>query len=767
MKMIYKIAKTELKTLFYSPIAWLILIVFTVQSSLGFMRVLDSSVTLQELGRALHGVTHRIYSHHRIGLFTTIQQYLYLYIPLLTMGLMSKEISYGSIKLLYSSPIKNREIILGKYLAMIFYSLIIVGILFLYVLYGFFTIENMDIAPALTGLLGMFLLMSAYAAIGLFMSSLTSYQVVAAIGTLAILSLLNMVGTLWQEIALVREITYWLSIRGRSSEFIAGLICSEDVLYFLIVVALFLTFAIIRLKAHRQKSTFSKTFSKYTLAFLVAMFLGYFSARPKLMVYHDSTRTKSNTLTQNSQDVLKRLEGKVVINTYSNILDRYYYLGLPRGEMTDLRRFRQYLRFKPDMKLKYFRYYHASNNPGLEKRFPDMTDRERMVELSRVLRLDSAIFKTPEEIYKLEDLSGESYRFVRTINSESGQKTFLRVFDDMEVTPSEAEITAAFKRLVMDLPKVGFLTGHGERSSGRLRDRDYNKLAQEKPFRYSLINQGFDFYDVELSQPIPEEIDILIISDLRAPLTENEEQLLDQYIARGGNLIVAGEPSSRDYTNRVLSKFGVEMYPGTLVKESENYAPDFVVGIPTQEAGDMIYWINTMVKKDYVLSMPTASALKYDSSSDFSVIELFRSESEGDIWNEVETTNFIDGKAKLNPKAGEERLNSAPLVLALSREINDKEQKIIVLGDADCLSNGEIGLERTGIAAMNYNFIMGAFYWLSDYEAPIDVRRPPSTDNKLNLSLAGITRARWGFVGVIPLLLLISYLTIWIRRRRH
>ncbi|MFA5712693.1 MAG: Gldg family protein [Bacteroidales bacterium] len=767
MKMIYKIAKTELKTLFYSPIAWLILIVFTIQSSLSFMRVLDSSVTLQELGRALQGITHRVYSHHRIGLFTTIQQYLYLYIPLLTMGLMSKEISYGSIKLLYSSPIKNREIILGKYLAMLFYSLIIVGILFLYVLYGTFTIENMDLAPALTGLLGMFLLISAYAAIGLFMSSLTSYQVVAAIGTLAILSLLNMVGNLWQEIALVREITYWLSIRGRSNEFISGLICSEDVLYFLIVIALFLSLAIIRLNAHRQKTTFGKTFSKYAVAFFVALFLGYFSARPKLMIYHDSTRTKSNTLTENSQNILSQLNEKVTIKTYSNILDPYYYLGLPRGEMTDLRRFRQYLRFKPDMKLKYYRYYHATENPSLEKRFPNMTDRERMLEFSRVLRLDSAIFKSPEEIAKLEDLQPEGYRFVRTIITESGKKTFLRVFDDMEVTPSEAEISAAFKRLVMPLPQVAFLTGHGERSSGRLRDRDYNKFAQEKPFRYSLINQGFDFSDIELNQPVPQEIDILIISDLRSPLTPQEMELLENYIDRGGNLIVAGEPSSREYTNAILAKFEVEMLPGTVVRESENYAPDFMVGIPTKEAGEMIYWINTMVKKDYVLSMPSTAALKYNPNGPFSVMELFRAESEGNIWNETESTNFIDGHLTINPKAGEESLNDAPLVIALNRTINDKEQKIIVLGDADCISNGEIGMRRTGVSSMNYNFIMGAFYWLSDFEVPIDVRRPPSIDNKLNLTLSGITKARWSFVGVIPLLLLISYLTIWIRRRRH
>lgn len=87
------------------------------------------------------------------------------------------------------------------------------------------------------------------------MSSLTSYQVVAAIMTLVVLGLLSYVKNLWQEFELVREITYWLSISGRSGEFIRGLICSEDVIYFITVSALFLVLTVIRLQANRPEST--------------------------------------------------------------------------------------------------------------------------------------------------------------------------------------------------------------------------------------------------------------------------------------------------------------------------------------------------------------------------------------------------------------------------------------------------------------------------------------------------------------------------------
>ena len=90
MNMIFKIAKTELQTLFYSPVAWLILIVFTFQASILFTGTFGMSVRSQALEYEVGNLTLFTFGGD-YGLFTHIQQYLYLYIPLLTMGLMSRE----------------------------------------------------------------------------------------------------------------------------------------------------------------------------------------------------------------------------------------------------------------------------------------------------------------------------------------------------------------------------------------------------------------------------------------------------------------------------------------------------------------------------------------------------------------------------------------------------------------------------------------------------------------------------------------------------
>ena len=291
MKIIYRIALAELQSLFYSPVAWLILIVFTIQCSFAFTGVVDANVVRKAMGYGVGNLTLDIYAGLH-GFFKTLQEYLYLYIPLLTMGLMSGELSSGSIKLLYSSPVRNSQIILGKYLSMLVYGLVLIGIICVYVIYSAFVVKQLDVSMVLTGLLGIYLLICAYAAIGLFMSSITSYQVVAAMGTLAIFALLNVIKGIGQNIDFVREITYWLSINGRCNEFVRGMICSEDLLYFLIVIVLFLTLSILRLKAIRQKTPWKISLGKYIAVVIFAVVIGYFSARPSLKCFYDATRTK-------------------------------------------------------------------------------------------------------------------------------------------------------------------------------------------------------------------------------------------------------------------------------------------------------------------------------------------------------------------------------------------------------------------------------------------------------------------------------------------
>ena len=761
MKKIFKIAKAELQMLFYSPVAWLILVVFAFQAAMSFMGLAGNYVQNQKFGYTEEGLTYTFFAGPWGGVLTTMQGYLYFYIPLLTMGLLSREIGSGSIKLLYSSPVSNWQIVLGKYLSMMIYGLILMAVLLVIALFGACVIKDFDFPAVLTGILGLYLLLCAYTAVGLFMSSLTSYQVVVAVLTLLMLGLLNYVKNWWQGIEFVREITYWLSISGRADTFIGGLICSEDVLYFIIVSMLFLTWTVVRLQANRQKSSWTMTWGKYVGALLLASLLGFLSSRPKLMAYYDATATKMNTLTPNSQEIISKLDGGLTITTYVNALDiDNSWLGRPENVKNDQQVFRQYVRFKPEIKMKYVYYYDTVYSPLLDEMFPGMSTRERLVKISERMDLDSNFYMPPEKIRKQVDLSSEGNKFVRLLERESGEKTFLRIFNDMMRQPSETEITAALKRLVMELPKVGFLIGHGERDINQIGERGYN-FAWNKSARYALINQGFDVAEVNLDNEIPLDINILVIAEIRQKLTDVQKTNLDKYIARGGNLVILSEPKREEYMGELLAKFGVRMIPGQLVQVSEYYSPNVALSHATSNAQEMIYYFKPRRGK-MTITMPSAAGLAYEENRGYKVIPLFMTDSLS--WNELETADFVDDTIRLTPEIGE-RQGCYATVLAMTRDINGHEQKIMIFGDADCISNGELSAERVGVANRNFSIIMGSFYWLSDGEVPIDARRPALTDDVINLDKESMALWEIIFVWMFPGLLIVVSFLLWIRRR--
>lgn len=760
MKIIYRIALAELQSLFYSPVAWLILIVFTIQCSFAFTGVVDANVVRKAMGYGVGNLTLDIYAGMH-GFFKTLQEYLYLYIPLLTMGLMSGELSSGSIKLLYSSPVRNSQIILGKYLSMLVYGLVLIGIICVYVIYSAFVVKQLDVSMVLTGLLGIYLLICAYAAIGLFMSSITSYQVVVAMGTLAIFALLNVIKGIGQNIDFVREITYWLSINGRCNEFVRGMICSEDLLYFLIVIVLFLTLSILRLKAIRQKTPWKISLGKYAAVVIFAVVIGYFSARPSLKCFYDATRTKQQTLTENSQKILSRATGGLTMTTYVNCLDEFSWTGEPANRLYDQRRFEQYTRFKPEIKMKYVYFYDKSQNERLYSLNQGLTDREIMIKLSVAQGLDTNMYLRPEEIKQVIDLSSEDNHVVRVLERENGRKVFLRMFRDMWIYPGEAEVTAAIRQLVDDdLPVVGFLTGHGVRNSEKAGDRDYRYFVQERVYRRALINQGFAIENVNLEDEIPEQVNILVVADMQTALSQEEMEALEKYIARGGNLIVAGDVGRAPVMNPIIASFGVQFMTGQIVQQNKDFMMDLVFAKPQKDLGNLSYMFDALVER--VITMPGCVGLEYEQKPGFTIIPLLMSETQG-CWNEVETMNFIDEKAELNVKAGEVE-QAYPLALALSREIAGKQQKIVILGDADCMSNAEMKANRDKVNAGNGMFILSIFNWMTDGEFPIDVRRPATPDNDLYVGVDGMKITRYAFWG-FSLLLLVVYLCLWFHRR--
>jgi ABC-2 type transport system permease protein len=762
MKNILRIARIELSLLFYSPVAWIVLLVFIIQSGWGYMSTLERLEQAQQMGMNLSGLTDNVFAGFK-SLFPKMQEYLYLYIPLLTMGLISRETHSGSIKLLYSSPIRVFDIVAGKYLAMITYCFLLMCILLGLGVLSIFTIKDVDFTFILSGIIGLYLLICAYSAVGLFMSSLTSYQVVAAISTLVVLAVLNFIGGLWQDIEFVRDITYFLSISGRAEESINGLLGSNDVLYFLIVITMFLGLTFLKLQFERRTISLSLKAVGYTGLIALMLLIGYIGSLPQYIFYIDMTADQTRTLTKPSREVIAKINEPVVMTTYVNLLDENYFMGMPIFQNNDKKSFDKYFRFMPYMRMDYVYYWDHSENERLYKENPGLTDEQLARKMAKINGMDFDRFLRPEQIKKIIDLKPERNRLVRTL-SYKGKKVFLRMFDDIMKYPSEKETSAALKKLITASPKVGFATGHRERDITRTGDNDYEVSTNEIAFRYSLLNQGFDIRSVSLAGPmLRKQVDVLVIADPLTAYTSGELTNLADYINEGGNLLIAGEPGSQAILNPVLSLAGVEMGDGMLVQKSLNFEPSFVLsGLATknwlQIAGNAEY----LNKDSAFVTTPTVAPLKILPNSPFRELPILVTQA-ANTWLIPDLQ--VDKTKELTDVRKNEDKKSYPVALALRRAIPRGEQRIFAIADADFMNNAES--RRRTPRSINFAFVTELFKWFSDGEFPIDTTRPEPQDNRILMNSTQLTWIRWAWMGILPSLIALSVSWTLIARKRR
>lgn len=739
MKKIFRIARLELSIMFYSPVAWLVLVIFIAQTGIIFADLLYSQETNQQLGRPLSVLSKVLFAGEH-GILAKIQENLYLYIPLLTMGLFSRETSSGSIKLLQSSPVTVPQMVLGKFLSIAIYGLLLSLVLLSFVLVGNHAIENLDIPFVLGGILGIYLLICTYASIGLFMSSLTSYQVVSAISTLAVLAFLSFIGNIGQSHDFVRDITYWLSISGRTDNLVNGLISSKDIVYFLMVMGMFLILTVLKLQDERKSKKRSLRIARYVLAILIPVTIGYVSSLPSINGYYDTTRFKDRTLTEYSQKIIDRLKAPLKITSYVNIVHYSASKGAPKNRIKDLNHFEKYRRFKPDLEMEYITYYDTL------VRYNDTTTTllEKAKKAASAHKFDFDDLLTPEEIKQKIDLIPENNRLVRFIQYKD-KTTPLRMFDDIWAYPNESEITAALKRIIDKPSYIGFVQGRNERSIHKMEDGGYEIIINGTNTRGSLINQGFQPIDIllEENKKIPDSLDALVLADPKQAYTVDEEKILLDYVDQGGNLLIAAEPGTNDNLDGILSKLGISFQHGTLLQESEDYSLDLIQGVFTPEAQNHGFKFYS----EAIVSFPTAMGIQIADSSDFRATPIMTTNEEV-AWNRTGPFDLETQRIFFDPQV--DKRAAMPLAVTLERKVGKKNQKIMVVGDADFLSNAEMA--RNNLNTVNSSFAMRIFRWLNDGKYPVNTSRPRAIDTVIKVSRSEIVALKVGYALVLPLI---------------
>ncbi len=233
---VWTITRRELNAYFVSPIAYVVAALFLALHSYFFSLILFFS---QEASL-----------RYLFGSMTSVMLFI---APVLAMRLLSEEYRSGTIELLLTSPVRDWELVVGKWLASVLLWLVMLALTLIYPyflrLYG-----SPDWGPIWTGYLGLFLLGSALLALGTLASAATENQIVAAVfGAVLTVGLWVLRGAGDLLGGKVAQVINYIALADHAVDFTRGVVDTRDVLYFLsvIVVALFLATRVVEMRRMR------------------------------------------------------------------------------------------------------------------------------------------------------------------------------------------------------------------------------------------------------------------------------------------------------------------------------------------------------------------------------------------------------------------------------------------------------------------------------------------------------------------------------------
>ncbi len=244
---IWPIYKKELRLYFTSPVAWVILTIFLAIAGLFFYAIFGNftRVSMQMAMNPQGGRDLNVTDAVLRPLFANLSVILLLVMPLVTMRLFAEERRSGTIELLLTYPVRDGAVLIGKYLAALtLYATMIAATLAYPAIVVGIAGASVEWGPLLTGYIGLLLMGGMFLAVGLFASSLTENQIVAAIVTFGVLLIFWIIGwTAEFATGTLGAVLTHLSILEHNDTFAKGVLDTKDIIYYLnfTALALFLT----------------------------------------------------------------------------------------------------------------------------------------------------------------------------------------------------------------------------------------------------------------------------------------------------------------------------------------------------------------------------------------------------------------------------------------------------------------------------------------------------------------------------------------------
>ncbi len=312
---------------------------------------------------------------------------------------------------------------------------------------------------------------------------------------------------------------------------------------------------------------------------------------------------------------------------------------------------------------------------------------------------------------------------------------------------TEENLTNAFTRLGHRGERwLVFLTGHGERSPERQANFDLSTWSAQ------LGSRGFKTRTLALGETakIPENTTALVIAGPRTRLLAGEVKAIEAYVKRGGNLLWLADPGPLQGLEPVAEQLGFELQPGVIVDP----ASQLLAGDPTALVVTR-YGAHPIVRNFADTTVfPQAAGLSLRPPEGWKSQTLL--DTRDSAWSE---TGFLKGEVRFDK--GKDVPGPLTVGVALTRSVEGREQRVVVIGDGDFLANSFIA------NGGNLELGMSIANWLSQDDAYVNIPVRTARDRGLDLSRNAQIAIGATFLVVLPLALLGGGIAVWWRRRRR
>lgn len=333
----------------------------------------------------------------------------------------------------------------------------------------------------------------------------------------------------------------------------------------------------------------------------------------------------------------------------------------------------------------------------------------------------------------------------------NGRTKRVKVFTEEEVSSALLRLSRERERL------VAFLEGEGERKPAGVANAD---LGQ---FGATLKQRGIRSVNLALATTgkAPDNLDLLVIANPRVALSGPSAMAILDYLERGGNLLWLLEPDEENGLDVLAEALSIRVLPGVIVDGAGQ-----AFGIEDPSFVAVTRYPNHAIDKDFDLGtlfpQPVALAQLAPPKWDFKPIL----QSSAQSWNEtghIPKAGEAAGDVHYDGKDGE---LAGPLdfgfsLTRLSPRPGIREQRVVVIGDGDFLSNSYLG------NGGNRDFGTRLFDWLLADDALIDVPEASAKDRTISLSDTAKGFIGFGVLLGLPIVLAGSGLWIWRQRRRR